>query len=116
MAKDVFKDREHAFEEEFFRKSDAALLEKMRAKAKLEEVAAELGKTLQVENPELIRRLIDLGIAPGTGAALLLLPLVQVAWAEDQVTDKERVGHLELFRMSLRDVRFWGGGVAAVAN
>ncbi|BBY54292.1 DMT family transporter [Mycobacterium koreense] len=33
-----------------------------------------------------------------------------------EVTDKERVGHLELFRMSLRDVRFWGGGVAAVAN
>ncbi|HEU4363774.1 MAG TPA: DMT family transporter [Mycobacterium sp.] len=32
-----------------------------------------------------------------------------------EITDKE-VGHLELFRMSLRDVRWWAGGVAAVAN
>ena len=32
-----------------------------------------------------------------------------------EITDKQ-VGHLELFRMSLRDVRWWGGGIAAVAN
>ncbi|MGV0634020.1 DMT family transporter [Mycolicibacillus trivialis] len=33
-----------------------------------------------------------------------------------EITDKPDVGHLELFRMSLRDLRFWGGGIAAVAN
>ncbi|MEZ0367042.1 DMT family transporter [Mycobacterium sp. pUA109] len=32
-----------------------------------------------------------------------------------EITDDE-VGHLELFRMSLRDPRWWGGGGAAVAN
>jgi hypothetical protein len=32
-----------------------------------------------------------------------------------EITDKQ-VGHLELFSMSLRDPRWWGGGVAAVAN
>lgn len=32
-----------------------------------------------------------------------------------EITDKE-VGHLQLFWMSLRDVRWWGGGAAAVAN
>jgi drug/metabolite transporter (DMT)-like permease len=32
-----------------------------------------------------------------------------------EITDKP-VGHLELFWLSLRDVRWWGGGVAAVAN
>lgn len=32
-----------------------------------------------------------------------------------EITDKE-VGHLELFRMSLRDVRWWIGGAGAVAN
>jgi hypothetical protein len=91
MAKDgIFKDREKGLEEDYFRKSDAALLEKMRAKAALDEVASELGKVLQVENPELVRRVLDLGIQKGTGAALLLAPLVQVAWAEGKVTDKER--------------------------
>jgi drug/metabolite transporter (DMT)-like permease len=33
-----------------------------------------------------------------------------------EVTDKEDVGHLELFRMSLRDTRWWLGGTAAVIN
>lgn len=32
-----------------------------------------------------------------------------------EITDKE-VGHLELFRMSLRDARWWMGGAGAVAN
>jgi drug/metabolite transporter (DMT)-like permease len=32
-----------------------------------------------------------------------------------EITDKE-VGHLELFRMSLRDKRWWIGGLAAIAN
>lgn len=32
-----------------------------------------------------------------------------------EITDKQ-VGHLELFWMSLRDARWWGGGMAAVAN
>ncbi|EFG73736.1 hypothetical protein HMPREF0591_6356 [Mycobacterium parascrofulaceum ATCC BAA-614] len=32
-----------------------------------------------------------------------------------EITDKE-VGHLELFRMSLKDTRWWLGGMAAVTN
>ena len=32
-----------------------------------------------------------------------------------EITDKD-VGHLELFRMSLRDTRWWLGGVAAIVN
>lgn len=32
-----------------------------------------------------------------------------------EITDKP-VGHLELFRMSLRDTRWWLGGMAAIAN
>jgi hypothetical protein len=90
VTKDAFKDRERGLEEEFFRKSDANLIEKMREKAKLDEVVAELAKVLQVENPDLLRRVQGLGINMGTGPALLLAPLVQVAWAEGKVTEKER--------------------------
>src|SRR2546430_8641253 len=32
-----------------------------------------------------------------------------------EITDKH-VGHLELFRMSLRDKRWWLGGLAAIVN
>jgi hypothetical protein len=43
-----------------------------------------------VENPELLRRVIALGVRLGTAPAFLLAPLVQVAWAEGKVTDQER--------------------------
>ena len=32
-----------------------------------------------------------------------------------EITDKQ-VGHLELFRLSLRDMRWWLGGCGAIAN
>ena len=96
MTKDAFKDRERGLEEEFFRKSDAQLIEKMRDKAHLDEIVAELAKVLQVENPDLLRRVRDLGIDRSTGSALIVAPLVQVAWAEGKVTDKERETVLRL--------------------
>jgi hypothetical protein len=45
---------------------------------------------MQVDNPELLRRVIALGVRLDTGPAFLLAPLVQVAWAEGKVTDRER--------------------------
>jgi hypothetical protein len=49
-----------------------------------------LAEQLQVDNPELLRRVIALGVKLDTGPAFLLAPLVQVAWAEGKVTDRER--------------------------
>jgi len=90
MAKDLFKDRERGLEEDFFRKSDAKLLEKMRETAKLQEIAGALAEILKVQNPELLSRTIALGINKDTAAAFLLAPMVQVAWAEGKVTEPER--------------------------
>ncbi len=88
--KDVFKEREQAFEEAYFRAKDAKLVEKLRERATLGDVAAALKEKLQVDDPELLQEIAGLGITPGTGAALLLAPLVQVAWAEGRVTERER--------------------------
>jgi tellurite resistance protein len=90
MTKDAFKDRERAAEEGYFRKSDERLLEKLRENARLEEVVAALRDLLQVQNPELLQRVRALGITAETATAFILAPLVQVAWAEGKVTEKER--------------------------
>lgn len=87
---DIFKERERAFENVYFSKQDAKLLEKMRQRAALQEVAEALADKLRVEDAELLQRVADLGLTRGTGAALLLAPLVQVAWAEGKVTPAER--------------------------
>ncbi len=89
MPKDISK--EHTDDEEaFFRKRDAELLKKLHENATLQEVVAALAESLEVQNPELLRRVIALGITRDTGPAFLLAPLVQVAWAEGKVTDPER--------------------------
>jgi hypothetical protein len=89
VAKDIFKDRERAFEADYFRKQDEKLLEKMRQRARLQEVAQALADKLRVDDQELLHRVADLGLTRETGAAILLAPLVQVAWAGG-VTDRER--------------------------
>jgi len=88
--KDIFKERERSLEEEYFRKHDAKLIEKLRERGKLAEITEALAVKLQIDDPALLRRIMDLGVTLDTGAAFLLAPLVQVAWAEGGVTDRER--------------------------
>ena len=90
MDKDIFKDRERSLEEEYFRNHDAKLIEKLRERGKVEEIAEALAVKLQVDDPALLRRIMALGVTLDTGPAFLLAPLVQVAWAEGDVTDRER--------------------------
>lgn len=87
---DIFKDRERGFEADYFRKQDAKLLAKLRERAALSDVAQALAEKLKVDNVELLRHIAELGITRETGAAVLLAPLVQVAWAGGQVSEAER--------------------------
>ena len=96
MDKEIFKERGRSLEEEYVRKQEAKLLEKLRERGKLEEIAAALAAKLQVDNPDLLRRIMALGVTLETGAAFMMAPLVQIAWAEGAVTDRERETVLRL--------------------
>jgi uncharacterized tellurite resistance protein B-like protein len=89
MEKDIFQERARGEEAAYFRNQDAQLIEKLRESARLEEIARALAEKLQVDNPELLRRVMDLGVTLDTAPAFLLAPLVQVAWAEGEVTERE---------------------------
>ena len=96
MTKDLLKDRERGMEADYFRKQDAKLIEKIRERARLQEIAQALGEKLQVDDPALLQRVADLGLTRETGAAILVVPLVQVAWADGEVSDQERELVLEI--------------------
>lgn len=98
MTRDVFKDREQAEEEAYIRDHDAKLIAKLRENARLEEIVAALAEKLQIQDPDLLRRVRALGIDRNTGPAFILAPLVQVAWADGKVTDRERGTILRLAR------------------
>lgn len=93
---DLLKERERGAEADYFRKQDAKLLEKIRERARLDEVGQALADKLRVDDKELVQRIADLGITHETGLAVLFAPLVQVAWAEGNVSQAERVTVLEI--------------------
>jgi hypothetical protein len=94
----IFGEREKAMEEAYFRDQDAKLLDKLRHKADLDEIAVALGDKLQVDDPDLLLKVRELGVTMATAPAFFLAPLVQVAWAEGKVSKKERDLVLRLAR------------------
>lgn len=96
MTKDFLKERQRGEEAAYFQRLDAKLIEKIRTRAQVGEIAAALAAKLRVDDAELLRRVAELGLNEDTGLAILLAPLVQVAWAGGSVTDAERAVVLEL--------------------
>lgn len=94
--KDIMKERGRGEEADYFRRADAKLLTKMRERARLGDIAQALAAKLQVDDAELLRRVGELGLDHETGTAILLAPLVQVAWAEGGVSEGEKTIVLEL--------------------
>ena len=90
MPRDAFHDRERAAEAAYFGDRDAALIEKIRTRAKLSEIAHAMADKLRVDDPALLDRIAKLGVTRDTAAAFLLAPLVEIAWAEGHVSPTER--------------------------
>ena len=90
MTKDMFRDRARGEEEAYFRKQDARLIEKLRQKTRFSEIAHALAEKLHADEPALLERIQKLGVTLDTGSAFILAPLVEVAWADGEVSHAER--------------------------
>ncbi len=88
---DALHDRGRAIEEEYFRRKDRELVERIRQKAAAEEAQRALGASTGVSDPEVLHELQALGFTPETVALLPLMPVLQIAWAEGGVTPVERL-------------------------
>ena len=82
--------RKRTNEEEYFQKRDRELIEQMRQRAKAQQELRELGERVGVTDPELSRELAELGFTPETVKLLPLIPVLEMAWAEGEVTAAER--------------------------
>jgi hypothetical protein len=95
---DIFAERGRSLEEEYFRKKDRELVEKMRQASAAAQERAELVARTGLNDPQLLEELQALGFTPDTVALLPLVPVVQVAWAEGGVTPAERTLIVKLAR------------------
>ena len=88
--RDAFAERGRSLEEEYFHRKERELIEKMRVRAADEEQRRRLGQETGVGDDDVLRDLQELGYTPETVMLLHLVPLIQTAWAEGGVTQKER--------------------------
>jgi hypothetical protein len=91
-------DRRRASEDDYFRKKDRELVEKMRQAAAGEKARHEMGARTGLSDPALIQELQELGFTPDTVAVLPLVPIVEMAWAEGGITPAERALLVKLAR------------------
>ena len=87
---EILKERRKALEEEFFQKESERLRKMQRAKYEREVLREEIREVTGIRDPQAIELLVDLGVRAETIAALTLIPLVEVAWADGKLDEPER--------------------------
>lgn len=77
-------------EEEYFRRKDRELIERMRQQTEAASARKALESATGIHDPESLNDLEALGFTPQTITLLPLMPVLEVAWAEGSVTEAER--------------------------
>ena len=90
MKEDFLGDRKRALEESFFAKYNAQLLADLKHKASAKASRQALAEMSGIDDEKILSRLTDLNIESETLAALTLIPLVEVAWADGSLDKKEK--------------------------
>jgi hypothetical protein len=88
--KDKFAERERWLEEEYFGRKNQELIEKLRRQRAREADRQKMSEMMGVNDQEVLEALQDLGYTSETVQLLHILPLVEVAWTEGGVADRER--------------------------
>ena len=101
--KDAFSDLRIAKEEEFFHSREQALLEKVKQRAAAQSEARRLGEALGTRDEGILQDLQALGYTPDIIQILFAVPLIAVAWADGEVSKRERSLLQELAGVSQSD-------------
>jgi hypothetical protein len=91
----VLGDKVRTLEDEFFRKEDQRLSARLKELRERETSRESLAKASGIKNPAILDKLLELGVHGETVAALAIVPLAEVAWADGSIDDKERRAILE---------------------
>ena len=82
MSEEFLGDRKKALEESFFAKENEKLRHALQEKETVRTAKEALGEASGISDDAVLEHLMALDIGSDTVAALSLVPLVEVAWAE----------------------------------
>ena len=86
----VFAAAGAALTDQFFKSRDQALLDKMRKTRRSTEMKAALAEVAGIHDDHVLQKLVELEVNPEMVAAIAMVPLVAVAWADGTLDAKER--------------------------
>lgn len=95
MADNTLEERGRALENQFFDKENKAKIAAMKEKLDNAQTREELRKASGMSDEAVLEKLVELGLRSNTIAALSLVPLIAVAWADGQIQDSERTAILQ---------------------
>ena len=95
MSEVTLQDRERALENQFYEKENQEKLAAMKRKLDAQASKDELRKASGMTDDAVLEQLVALGLRSNTIAALSLVPLIQVAWADGAIQDNERTAILQ---------------------
>ena len=90
MSDTSLQDRQHALEDAFYREDTETYRSQLELRREEEDALEALAAASGIGEETVLRRLAGLGIRADTLAALTLIPLIEVAWADGKMDAKER--------------------------
>jgi hypothetical protein len=91
----TLEERGRALENQFYEKENQEKLAAMKHKLDVKASKDELRKASGMSDDAVLEQLVALGLRGNTIAALSLVPLIQVAWADGSIQDNERTAILQ---------------------
>ena len=95
MAEVTLEERGKALEDQFFEKENQEKLAALKDKLDTQRSKDDLRKASGMTDDAVLDKLVALGLKSNTIAALSLVPLIQVAWADGTIQDNERTAILQ---------------------
>jgi len=89
VSDDFLKERRQSLEEEFFRRQNQASLETMKRELQTHNTRDGLRRASGMDNDAVLDKMLEIGLTAETVAALSLVPLIHVAWADGKIQSSE---------------------------
>lgn len=89
------EERGRALENQFYEKENKEKLAALKGKMDAQRSREDLRKASGMTDDAVLDRLVELGLRANTIAALSLVPLIDVAWADGEIQDNERTAILQ---------------------
>jgi len=90
VADQSLQDRQHTLEDAFYREDTETYRVQLKLREEEENALGDLATASGIGDEAVLRKLAGLGIRADTLAALTLIPLIEVAWADGKMDAEER--------------------------